>query len=134
MSLRRGWVCAILCAGFAVLQMNETSAMARNGLLSRLKSGEGGCLFSCGQPSEMAREVAVASEEGNSQSLDPSPSALDEATAEEALSEGKRRRGGLFARMRSKKDTKEGTVDAQDIIERSSSDLPVEAIPPAPER
>ena len=53
------------------------------------------------------------------------------AESVEETSEGKRR-SGLFARIRSKKSEKEMTTDAQDLNEQSSSDLPVEEIPPAP--
>lgn len=134
MSRRQRLVCAVLCAGFAVLQMNETSAVSRDGLLARMKSGDRGCLFSCGQRSDLA----IASEAVNGEAQDLSPSGPDEVTAQvevsgdDQLAQGTKRKGGLFARMRSKRGSKELTTDAQDLMEQSSSDLPVEAIPPAP--
>ena len=134
MSRRQRWVCAVLCAGFAVLQMNETLAVARDGLLARMKSGDRGCLFSCGQRSDLtiASEAADGEVQGHSPSEPDEVTAQPEVTGDDQLAEGTKRKGGVFARMRSKRGSKEVTTDAQDLMEQSSSDLPVETIPPAP--
>ncbi|MBL6725876.1 MAG: hypothetical protein ISQ09_12380 [Rubripirellula sp.] len=118
----RLWTVVILLTIFAANHPTDVSAMGRNGILSKLKSGEGGCFFSChhGAESEM---VSAETTEGDAE--------VAPAESVEETSEGKRR-SGLFARIRSKKSEKEMTTDAQDLNEQSSSDLPVEEIPPAP--
>lgn len=44
----------------------------------------------------------------------------------------KMERGGIFARLRSRRSGKEVVIDAEEMFQKSSSDAPVEAIPPAP--
>ncbi|MDB4679083.1 hypothetical protein OAE79_01970 [Rhodopirellula sp.] len=117
-------VFAVVLGAWIALAPADASAGERVGLFAKLKANDGGCLFSLNRGSESPSEGEIAEE--------PAEESQTEEEVAEKVNRRSQQGGGLFARLRSKRAEKDSSVESEDAVEQSSSDLPVEEIPPAP--
>ena len=113
------WIFTSIFALNIFIGSTDASAIGGSGFLKRMKSKDGCCL--CNRKNQDTAEVS-GTDSANDQTA-------VESNAEEME---KMEQGGIFARLRSRRSGKEVFVDAEEMTQKSSSDAPVEAIPPAP--
>lgn len=113
------WIFTSIFSLTILLGSMDASAMGSSGFLKRMKSKDGCCL--CNRKHQDTEEVS------------DTDSVNDQTAVESNTDEvEKMERGGIFARLRSRRSGKEVVIDAEEMTQKSSSDAPVEAIPPAP--